>query len=926
MGGRRWGAGSATSSGQSGFSGFAKSNSGTFGGAAASSTPLSGGFAGFASQSGFASVANNNSSSSIFASSGKLSGAFGSGSSMDTAFPAKQDKPTGSVFGSTPFKLESTFKPDPSAKEDNTKPASQPGSSLFGSAFGSALTGSSSKPEATTPAAKDEDMDTTAGDETPQAKSKSSLFPPRESPESTTPTTTPAPPKFGLSTTPATTSSILGGPSKFDAPSSNIFGTKSDTPKSGTGLFGSQQTTPKAATSLFGQPSKPNPFAPSSSNIFGQKSVPPKPVEEKSHDEESIDSEPEAPLPPDPVSRNAYPIGESSSSSAASSAPGQQFGTTTASSEPDVASEYPDAPLPPDFIESATKRSESSLSSSYVNVSKPAENAKAEDAPLPPDFVRPPKPKPVSQEAPSPPESVNSEGDDAPQSPSNGPGSISIPGSDESEVEEEDDESEGSGIDVGKEDMSPTPGFTPQSSFGGAVGTTSGSVRQAQESRPLFGQLTQNAPVFPRPRATSPRSPSPVRGAIPNHLRRMEPTRSVSAPGMASQILAQRRSQFGPPGGGQEPASPVNDPFMAQNRKIRARKEAEETQPLVDEDDDEIQRILLSEVEGSLVLDEFVAHSNVAPPAKESVPSQVEAVYRDVNSMIDTLGLNARTVKAFIKGHTENAQEGGRAKEDLEIPDDWVLCEIDELGEVLNTELHLDLEEGRVQDLDDKLDACAELTREMHRLRAKQEDLKKIVMVKMDPEQAEATRSLPLSAEQATQQNELRREFARFSKLLAEAEEGLTLLKTRIASVSSASGKGKANVPTVDAVIRTISKMTSMVEKRSGDVDVLENQLRKFHLNSRENSPMVTPQRGRRSVMFSPDSTPSRNMRHSLSGSISLGIPARAPTPRKKLSGFNQDEKSDLMKKRTGRQKVLQMLKGNVEKNGVNVWSMEDIE
>jgi nucleoporin NUP159 len=371
----------------------------------------------------------------------------------------------------------------------------------------------------------------------------------------------------------------------------------------------------------------------------------------------------------------------------------------------------------------------------------------------------------------------------------------------------------------------------------------------------------------------------------------------------------------------------TEDPFVAQHRKLKAKQEAAETQPLVDEDDDEVQRLLASEVEGSLTMDEFIAHSNVAPPTKESIPSQVEAVYRDINSMIDTLGLNARTVKSFIKGHTDNRKQGGRSKEDLDAPEDWVLCEIDELGDVLDSELYADLEDGRVRDLDDKLDACHELTRDMHRLRAKQEDLKQILMIRTDPDQAEVTRSMPLSAEQATQQNELRREFAKFSKLLSEAEEALTLLKTRIASVSSGSGKGKANVPTVDAVIRTISKMTAMVEKRSGDIDVLENQLRKVALNptSREGSPMVTPQ-GRRSVMFSPEGTPVRNLRHSFAGSMSLGASVRATPPRKKLSGFSREEKGDLMEKRARRQAVLGKLKSSVEKRGVSVWNLEDIE
>ena len=366
---------------------------------------------------------------------------------------------------------------------------------------------------------------------------------------------------------------------------------------------------------------------------------------------------------------------------------------------------------------------------------------------------------------------------------------------------------------------------------------------------------------------------------------------------------------------------------MLQHRKIKARQEAEETQPLVDEEDDEVQKILASVVEGSLTLDEFIAHSNVAPPAKESIPSQVEALYRDINSMIDTLGLNARTVKSFIKGHTENSQQGERSTDDLEDPEDWVLCEIDDLGDVLDDELYPDLEEGRVRDLQDKLGAVQELTRDMHRLRAKQEDLKNILVMRMDLDQADATRSLPLSAEQATQQNELRREFANFSKLLAGAEEALTLLKTRLASVSSASGRGNSNVPTVEAVMRTITKMTTMVEKRSGDIDVLENQLRKVRLGStsREGSPF-TPQ-AKRSIMFSPDSTPSRTLRQSLGGSVmSLGASIRATPPRKKLSGFSKEEKGDLMDKRARRQAVLSKLKTSVEKSGVNVWNMEDIE
>jgi nucleoporin NUP159 len=298
--------------------------------------------------------------------------------------------------------------------------------------------------------------------------------------------------------------------------------------------------------------------------------------------------------------------------------------------------------------------------------------------------------------------------------------------------------------------------------------------------------------------------------------------------------------------------------------------------------------------------------------------------------MIDTLGLNARSLASFIKGHIENYKEQGRHKEDLEIKDGWVLCEIDDLGTILDDELVMDLEEGRVQDVEEKVEACQDLSREMSRLRSKQEDLKKLISARLDPDQIEIQRSLPLSAEQATQQNELRREYANFSKQLAQAEEALTILKTRIASASAASGKGSANVPTVEAVMRTITKMTSMVEKRSGDVDVLENQMRKLRfssVNSREGSPMFTPQK-KGSIMFSPETVTGgspRNLRNSLMSSVA-SYGGRGTPPRKKISGFSREEKSELMEKRAKRQAVLDRLKSKVEKNGVHVWAVEDID
>ncbi|OLN88683.1 Nucleoporin NUP159 [Colletotrichum chlorophyti] len=937
--------------GQTGFSGLGASSSksvfGSGSNPAPTPTPTSGGFASFASSGGFASVGNKNNSEggSVF-SSKPSSNPFGSGAkafatSQDTAFPPPSDTPNSGVnpFGSQPFKLGTTFKADPSAKDDDEKPASGGGSSLFGSNFGSAL-GDTAKQSPT----KENEMDTT--EQTPKANK--SIFSLGEQ-VSTTPTTTPAPPKFGFQSTAAPKSGLFGAPSQL----------------SGSGL-----------------------------GLFGPKSVQKTP-EVKVEPESRVGGD--APLPPVSTSKLEYPLGESSSSSGTGTGPSD--GGSKASPKPES------APLPPDFLSTpkatTTKAAEAApLPPDFLKPSKPKETTTpVEEAPLPPDFLTPKPGKPVESTTPSEnlplpaddsksstdtvteepkstapatapdflkmpkqslssatwsstPQNTTPAAEEAPLPPdflakpkeSSFPTIPTIPDSEndtdlEEDEDDEDEESEGSGVDVAKDlspsiaAMTPGAGMTPQSSFGG-VSSSTYSIPPHTEERPrasLFGDLSRNAPVFPRPSQTSPRSPSPVRGAIPGRVLRQESARSVSAPGMASQILAAQKKQPSQMGSSIVGSKSNEDPFLAQQRLARQRRQAEETRTLEDEEDDGIQKILASKIEPTLTLDDFIAHSNVVPSAKETIPAQVEAVYRDINSMIDTLGLNARSLASFIIGHEVGFQSGGRHKEDLESPDRWVLSEIDELGEVIDRSLARELEEGRVHDVEEKLEACSELSREMSRLRSKQDDLKKIMMVKLDPEQADISRSLPLSAEQSAQQNELRREYAKFTKLLAELEEALTLLKTKMAAASSASGKGNSNVPTVEAVMRTISKMTSMVEKRSGDIDVLENQMRKLRfssVNSREGSPMVTPQRNSRSVMFSPErqslASPSTLRNSLMSSATSYG--ARGTPPRKKLSGFSKEEKTELMTKRAKRQAVLDKLKASVERAGPTVWTMEEIE
>ncbi|CAJ2513390.1 Uu.00g015090.m01.CDS01 [Anthostomella pinea] len=944
-----WASGSASSStpafGQSGLANNSGGSGGLFGSSAPNNAASSGGFAGFASKGGFASLGSTNSSDapSIFASAKSSAPEVSMDADSSTSFPPPNSTATAGTsnpFGSQPFKLTSSFKPDPNAKdEDAAKAEGKPSTgeqSLFGTAFASSM----NEPTGTTSNPFGSKTQSVFGQ--PASTSRA---------ESTTPTATPAPSKFLSHATQAPTTGGL-----FSFP-----------PKGSSSLFGSPSQTPKA-------------------EILQVKIEPQTPKPEIVPED--------APLPPESTSKAAYPLGDSSSSSATiadtpdaaeaedvplpSDSP-VPIAKKTENAQPANATAAPanEAPLPPDPI-----RNKSAYNSPLPAL--PGVAAKpnpASGAPLPPDPIRnkkayagvlPPlpgvaaKPKPAS-EAPLPPDPVKQSTayeNKLPALPiAKPPSSVAGPGfkfptnplpvesdSDDDDFSDEDEAtdaaSEGSGVDVAKDlslsvtGINKTPGYTPQSWFDGLAGSYSTTSRPEQERRSLFGELGRTAPVFPQPNPISPRSPSPVRGPVPARVLGKEQPRSFSAPGMASQILGTSRrpqSRLGASIVGKDAA--IEGAIIEQQRKAKAKKEAEETQLLVDEEDDAVQKILRTDVEPTVHLDEFIAHSNVAPPAGDSVPAQVEAVYRDINSMIDTLGLNARSLRGFIKGHEELGSDD-RARQDLASPEDWTLGDIQCLTHIIDQDLSEALDEARVIDVEEKLAEIQDRQRELARDRNKQADLKKIIASRLDPEQTVATRAQPLSAEQAAQQNDLRREVRKFLTLLATAEENLTFLKAKLVSANSANGKG-GPTPTIEAVVRTITKMTSMVEKRSGDVDVLENQMRKLRLGSsgpagsREGSPFATPKKLGSSLLFTPErsvregSTPLRGsaMRHSLSGSVSSigGGMFRTP-PRKKLAGFGDLEKTALKENRERRTALLGKLKSSLQKKGPGVWAMDDIE
>lgn len=579
---------------------------------------------------------------------------------------------------------------------------------------------------------------------------------------------------------------------KFQFPTTNsppiggFFGTQAQS----TTTPASVQSSAPAATSNWGKPTqisttpKESPQKPVLAGPIIE-TTPNLPIKKEFEDDKQqtpkgvYKSAPESALPPESTSKSSYPAGDTSSSSKSS---------------------IDDAPLPPDFMPSKSK---------LKNVESP------QATPIPPA------------------------------------------------LDEEDDleDDEGSGVDVAQ-DLSPTtdlnqsPRMTPGSSFGATIDRsplggrfTKVSHQQAHNNK-LFGEVRQTtSSYFPPPvkEQESPRSPSPVRHQLLEAGFRPINARSISAPSRPLKAVGNRKIV---------PVQPIVETpsfpsLQAQFKQGQSRSMAhqapklvEEEQTLSDREDEEIREELARELKATKTLEPFLAHQDYSSSInKPGIPGQIEMVYRDINSMIDTLGLNARSLNAFIKGHSELFPPGGRSRNDLEA-EDWCLFEIEDLG-VVENRLYQELEEGRMKDVQGKIEACRELRMELRRIRSKRYEIAKIVDAKTDPEQVEATKAAPLRAEQALLQHELRKGFSNAQKLIVDAEERISMLKAKLATQQTSNGKATPlRKPTVEAVTSTIKKMTSMVEKKNLDIDILEMQMRRLRFSvgnseSRESSPFV---------------------------------------------------------------------------------------
>lgn len=477
------------------------------------------------------------------------------------------------------------------------------------------------------------------------------------------------------------------------------------------------------------------------------------------------------------------------------------------------------------------------------------------------------------------------------------------------------EDDEGSGVDVAEE-ISPTsdpnqsPRVTPGSSFGASfdkspLGGLFNKVSQHQNqlSKPLFGEVGQTSmPYFRQPikEPESPRSPSPVRMIFPGDRQRPENARSFTAPSQPAKVTAYRTNALRPAlaesssRASLEAEQKLRDQFRAK----KAQQAAEEEQELSDREDEKVREELATEVEPTKDLAPFLAHQDyVGGVSKAGVAGQIETVYRDINSMLDTLGLNARSLKAFVNGHSEFFQSGGRKRNDLET-EDWCLVEIWELKKV-EGQLMAQLENGRMRSVQEKLDTCRDYRTALKKIRSKRYEIARVVDAKSDPEQIEAKKTAALDSDQSLRQHDLRKKFSGFQKLLAKAEENISLLRARLVSFETRKGKSAPlRKPTVEAVTSTIKKMTSMVEKKTIDINLLEAEMRRLcssstnGSDSREQFPFTSSLRSSRSSKLNspPTKTTSEPQTPRLSSSNLRKSFGESGTPGKRLCKITNED------------------------------------
>ncbi|KIW35436.1 uncharacterized protein PV07_02133 [Cladophialophora immunda] len=770
----------------------------------------SGGFSSFSKGGGFSSFAGGTSAQSSQSPFGAASGTspfaqatgniFSSNKSQESPFATKKTGDAPSSFGSAnAFKLQSSFRGDGTAKDD-LPPPKEPGGFSFGTSFGDML--GDSKPALSPTHNKEEEMDEESGPSEAESDriqdTSSQRFSPQTSVKPPQTLVTPPSTLTQSKTTPVPAVSTIFGPPQnetttplapnptavwsFNALSST---TPKETPKpSHMAMFGTKNTTQETPAVV--QKGVPAP-------TFGSVGPPPEIKKEPVSEDESVDRKtiPEAPLPPDTVSKPRYVSGETSASSNTSKTP------------PD------DAPLPPDFLPvpragqaeelnpELPDDDEDEFSSGYEDEAEEIEDESAEE-----DVT-----EERTEHLETSPESSFKSGDRSPET-------------------------------------SPTGGLFTK--------VTAASI-PPKPARPLFGEVGAG-PVFAPPKPQeSPRSPSPVRQAFSIEGLRADASRSVSAPAHPRSIIDQRKAEYQKSALAAQAARTKEEGAAKEKARReaiareKAQAESEELAPLEDDEDERLRQELEGPITPSETLDDFVTYQprSREETQKTGIPAQIERLYSDINSMVYTLGINCRSLTAFLQyQQPEATNQSWPAVLKSETPldalnDELLLTDIARLHEGY-TVLSDMLADCSIGDYIEKFEeAQALIKREVFDLRNKLMSVRKTLH---SLSTTDGAGSAPLSAEQTSIQHDLRKTFTCVQTQMVQVEDGLSILRAKLAQLAptddssqTTGALGRASSrkkPTVEAVTKTVEKMMTMAEQKSADVDVLEAQLKKMSVSS----------------------------------------------------------------------------------------------
>lgn len=327
--------------------------------------------------------------------------------------------------------------------------------------------------------------------------------------------------------------------------------------------------------------------------------------------------------------------------------------------------------------------------------------------------------------------------------------------------------------------------------------------------------------VRPGSHATFPRTSSPSRpSVVPSHTFQPPPTTtSTSQVSTSQRPLNQTTLDLYQ---GQEQDEEDEDEFKSPTKE----------EEIYHDDDTDLQVAseLASKVEFTRDLPPFIAEQNYQMYLKmpQGIPKEVERLYRDLSSMVDVLGLNARSLAGFVGFHENGVKDAGREWRDDLVPDkirQWTLAEIEDLA-VCQRSLEQHLETERLGEPKQRIAELSQLLREASKLRARHADTHRLLALHNgEGQDAERAAQAGLTAEQKATLHDLRKKYAKVQVNLKEAEDSVALLSAKLAAVESTDGASKAT-PTVEAILNTINKMTKMAESRRNEVDLLERKMR----------------------------------------------------------------------------------------------------